>query len=81
MMSQFLDALGLKHEDGLLDEEDMTAPPADRLQEAVRAIAGSHPADDVALYLSTLVWQDPETWGALVDLPETRKPAAAPGGP
>jgi hypothetical protein len=26
----------------------------------------------VALYLSTLVWQDPETWGGLTDVPETR---------
>jgi len=27
------------------------------------------------MYLSTLMWQDPETWGALGELPE----AAVPG--
>jgi hypothetical protein len=25
----------------------------------------------VSLYLSTLIWQDPETWGALAEAPET----------
>ena len=39
-------------------------------------MAGQYPADDVALYLSTLLWQDPETWGALADAPErTAAPA------
>ena len=35
------------------------------------------PAEDVALYLSTLLWQDPETWGGLNDVPELR-PNTAP---
>ena len=81
MMSRFLDAAGLKHQDGLIEEEELAAPPADRLQEAVRAIAASHPPEDVALYLSTLVWQDPETWGGLAEVPESRMPAAVPSGP
>ena len=37
----------------------------------------AHPAEDVALYLSTLVWQDPETWGTLAELPETRAVATS----
>jgi len=41
----------------------------------VRAAAGQlaekYPAEDVALYLSTLVSQDPETWDALTELPQT----------
>jgi hypothetical protein len=70
MMAGFLDALGIPHEDGVINDEDLSAPEPERLQTAVKAIAASHPADDVALYLTTLVWQDPDTWGAVADMPE-----------
>jgi hypothetical protein len=79
MMAAFLDALGLKHDEGLIEDEELSAPAAETLQEAVRTIAASHPAGDVSLYLSTLVWQDPDTWGGLTDLPETR--ASSPPAP
>ena len=72
MMASFLDALGIAHEDGLIASENLEAPPADKLAEAARTLVTSYPPEDVALYLSTLVWQDPETWGGLVDLPESR---------
>jgi hypothetical protein len=75
MMAGFLDALGIKHDNGLIEEEDTAAPPPERLQEAAKTLAASFPAEDVALYLSTLVWQDPDTWGALAEVPETQ-PAA-----
>src|SRR6187399_2815585 len=52
--------------------EIVAAPPPETLQAGVKAIAAAYPADDVTLYLSTLIWQDPETWGGLADLPETR---------
>jgi hypothetical protein len=72
MMAGFLDALGIAHEDGLIASEDLEAPPAGKLAEAARTLAASFPPEDVALYLSTLVWQDPDTWGALAEVPETR---------
>src|SRR5262245_13290674 len=72
MMASFLDALGIAHEDGLIASEDLEPPPADKLGEAARSLVTSYPPEDVALYLSTLVWQDPETWGALTEVPETR---------
>ena len=72
MMGSFLDALGIKHDAGLIDEEEVAPPPPERLQEAAAAIAAQYPAEDVALYLSTLVWQDPETWGPLAEVPQTR---------
>ena len=72
MMGAFLDALGIKHEEGIIAEEEVTPPTADALKQAARTIAASYPAEDVSLYLSTLVWQDPDTWGALADLPETK---------
>jgi hypothetical protein len=70
MMAAFLDALGIAHDNGLIAEEDVTAPDVARLQEAAQSLAGSFPAEDVALYLSTLTWQDPDTWGRLAEAPE-----------
>jgi hypothetical protein len=68
MMGAFLDALGVAHEEGLIKDEEMEAPPAERLEQAVKTLNEKFPADDVALYLTTLWWQDPETWGGLKDL-------------
>jgi len=64
MMGAFLDALGIAHENGLIQEED-TKPDAAKVPVAAAELAGKFPADDVKLYLNTLVCQDPETWGAL----------------
>jgi hypothetical protein len=72
MMASFLDALGIAHEDGLIQAEDMPPPSAETLGSAARSLAAAYPPEDVALYLSTLVWQDPETWGALAEMPESR---------
>jgi hypothetical protein len=70
MMAAFLDALGISHDDGLIADEEVQPPSAEKLREAARAIGASHPAEDVSLYLSTLMWQDPETWAGLTELPE-----------
>lgn len=70
MMGRFLDLLGIAHEDGLIRAEDPEAPPVDRLREAARALVAEHPREDVSLYFSTLLWQDPETWGELANVPE-----------
>jgi hypothetical protein len=72
MMGAFLDALGITHENGLISDEGVTKPSADQLRAAADDISGKYPADDVALYFSTLVSQDPETWGELADLPQTK---------
>jgi len=77
MMAAFLDALGVQHENGLIADEALAAPAAETLQAAAKTLAASYPAEDVALYLSTLIWQDPETWGGLTELPETRATTAA----
>lgn len=65
MMGSFLDALGIPHENGLITAETMSPPDRERLKTAVAGLATSHPAEDVALYFSTLVSQDPDTWGDL----------------
>lgn len=71
MMASFLDALGVAHENGLISEESVEKPDSEKLQAAAAALASNYPAEDVSLYLSTLVSQDPETWGELAALPQT----------
>jgi hypothetical protein len=71
MMGDFLDALGIAHEEGLIKEETVVKPDSDKLKAAADQIAAKYPAEDVSLYLSTLVSQDPETWGELAQLPQT----------
>jgi hypothetical protein len=69
MMGAFLDALEIKHENGVIEEEEVTPDPA-KIPPAVQAIAGQFPREDVSLYLNTLFCQDPDTWKALADAPE-----------
>ena len=71
MMGDFLDALGIVHEEGLINEEEVK-PDAEKIGPAVKAIAAKYPADDVSLYLNTLLCQDPETWKTLADVPERK---------
>jgi hypothetical protein len=66
MMGAFLDALGIPHENGVIAGDPVAPEPA-RLASAVAAVKGAYPADDVALYFDTLLWQDPGTWGGLRD--------------
>ncbi|HET7617511.1 MAG TPA: hypothetical protein VFK20_03300 [Vicinamibacterales bacterium] len=70
MMAAFLDALGIPHDNGLITEETVPKPDTDALKNAAAELASKFDANDVAVYLSTLVSQDPETWGALADLPQ-----------
>jgi len=67
MMAAFLDGLGLAHENGLI-QEDNVKPDVSKLASAVSALRESFPAEDVTLYLNTLVCQDPETWGGLGEI-------------
>lgn len=71
MMGEFLDALGVAHEEGLIKDETVVKPEAEKLRAAAEQLSAKYPADEVALYFSTLVSQDPETWGELADLPHT----------
>ena len=71
MMAMFLDALGVAHQQGLITGDDVTLSDAARVRRAVTDLAAAYPARDVALYLSTLRTQDPETWGALAGCPES----------
>jgi hypothetical protein len=71
MMAAFLDSVGITHEDGLITQEDVGKPESSKLKTAAAEVASRFPPEDVALYLSTLVSQDPDTWGELADVPQT----------
>jgi hypothetical protein len=73
MMAAFLDALGIGHEDGLIQDEAVK-PELDKVRHAAGLLAERFPTDDVSLYLNTLLCQDPETWGALSDVPQRIDP-------
>ena len=70
MMGAFLDALGIAHENGLITDENVKAPDAATIAKGAETLAKSFPADAVALYLNTLLTQDPDTWSALDGLPQ-----------
>ena len=71
MMGAFLDALGVTHESGVIQEDDVK-PDETKLAPAVEAIEKAYPAEDVALYLNVLLCQDPSTWGALRPIVESK---------
>jgi hypothetical protein len=75
MMAAFLDSLGIAHEDGLISDENMTKPDKAALTAAAADLAERFPRDDVSLYFSTLVSQDPDTWGGLAELTPENSPA------
>lgn len=75
MMGAFLDGLGITHEDGLINDENAAKPDPEKLKTAAADLATKYPVEDVSLYFSTLVSQDPDTWGGLAELPPV-KPAA-----
>ena len=68
MMGAFLDLLGIAHDNGLISDENLAKPDAGKVTQAAKDLATQYPTGDVALYLSTLVSQDPETWEPLVDV-------------
>ena len=74
MMGAFLDALGIAHENGLIQDESIT-PDATKMPAAAEAIAKQYPAPDVALYLHTLLLQDPASWSGLESVPQLTAPA------
>jgi hypothetical protein len=73
MMGAFLDAIGIAHDHGMI-RDDAGSPDPAKILAAASAIARDYPAHDVSLYLSTLLWQDPTSWGALQGRPELTGP-------
>jgi hypothetical protein len=72
MMGAFLDLLGITHENGLIADDNVVKPDVVNVTNAAKELVTKFPPEDVALYFSTLVSQDPETWDALVDIIDTK---------
>jgi len=71
MLTTFLDALSLPHEDGILKEEaDAVTLDQARLQAGLTALGARYGAHEIRTYLNTLWLQDPDRWEALRTLPE-----------
>jgi hypothetical protein len=69
MLSAFLDALKIPHEDGLIKEDHELKPPSPAaLAKAAKSLRDAFPAEDVELYLATLYVLDRVTWAGLVPL-------------
>lgn len=61
MLGDFLDALGIAHEDGLVDVIP-PQPPREKLDAAVDAIAAKHPPTAVKIYLNIFQPVGAEAW-------------------
>ena len=62
LMSAFLDALGVTHENGLITAESVAPPERRAIDEAAGHVRQAFPDADVRLYLRTLKALDGETW-------------------
>jgi hypothetical protein len=65
LMAAFLDALEIKHENGLIQDESVPPPARDKLVTAIGKLRAAFPAHDVDLYLKTLTTLDGDTWAEL----------------
>jgi hypothetical protein len=65
LMTAFLDALGVVHENGVISDEHLTPPDRARLTAAASKVCQQFPVDDVELYLRTLTALDGDTWREL----------------
>jgi hypothetical protein len=71
MLTAFLDAVGLPHEDGILKEEaDAVTLDDKRLRAGLDSLKPRFTAHQIRTYLNTLWLQDPDRWDGLRGLPE-----------
>ena len=74
LVTSFLDATGVPHEDGTVEEED-AKPDEAKVAEAVKGLLKDHHEGDVRLYLEIAVRQWPESEGLKTALDELRAAA------
>lgn len=66
MMTTFLDAIGVPNDQGLIKDDAEVGPPtAEAITQAGKELLGKFPKDDVEVYFSTLISQNPEAWDGL----------------
>jgi len=52
LLTDFLDATGVEHEDGMISDVEEGKPDESKVPSAVEALDAKYPADDVTLYLA-----------------------------
>ncbi|MDG1499531.1 MAG: hypothetical protein P8R48_06155 [Planctomycetota bacterium] len=60
LMPDFLDAMGIPHEDGMIEDMDETTPDAAKLDDVLAQLDKDYPSEDVTLYLCICAMQWPE---------------------
>ena len=65
LMSAFLDALGVVHDQGLITAESMAPPAREALDQAASRVREAFGADACGLYFRTLRALDADTWANL----------------
>ena len=60
LVTGFLDETGVKHEEGMIEDIEASAPDPDKVEPALAKLDAAHGADDVTLYLALCVEQWPE---------------------
>jgi hypothetical protein len=73
LVTQFLDATGVSHEDGQVADD--SSPDAQKIPGAVEALLGAHERDDVALYLKVAALQWPDEAALRTALESLETPA------
>jgi hypothetical protein len=68
MLCDFLDALGIPHEENGGIDNLPTAPPAESLREAIDALLAKYPAETVAVYLHSFQAMDIAGWTVLGEI-------------
>jgi len=72
MLSTFLNALGLPHNNGLI-QEDVQPPDMAGFRKGIQAIHGKFPDKDVAVYLSCLILLGQDLWDHLSEAIEAEQ--------
>jgi hypothetical protein len=65
LLTEWLDALGIEHENGILKNDDPQEPARDALEAAVAKFRGGEGAEDRQLLLEAFAAQSAVTWPAL----------------
>ena len=53
LMGAFLDAWGIRHKDGSIEDDEYSVPSREKVESAVTELGARFPGDDVLLYIAT----------------------------
>ncbi len=65
LLTEWLDSLGLEHEEGILKDEDPSPPPTQKLEEAIERFLQAEDAEDRDLLLRAFAAQSAIDWPEL----------------